>query len=278
MGRMKHRRAVQILVVCLFLPAIAAGCGVDLEAGGAEGDFDRTLAVNGPVDLSLRSGSGNVDVEPGTDNAVHVRGHVRTGVHWLGPDPVQRVRDVLAVPPIQQSGNVITIGRTDGDARYRDVGISYVITVPSGTRIESRVGSGSQSITRVDGPVEASTGSGRITIDQVRGNVKATTGSGAIYVEGATAQLEARTGSGAIHVDGSPRQPWNLRTGSGQIDVRVDNQTPFDLDAQTGSGGVVTAQPVVVSGQQSRQRLSGSVRGGGAVMRLRTGSGSIRIE
>ena len=60
--------------------------------------------------------------------------------------------------------------------------------------------------------------------------------------------------------------------------MRVVGETPFDLDARSGSGGIESAQPVSAVGASSRRRLQGTVRGGGAQVQLVAGSGGIRIQ
>ena len=61
--------------------AMAAGCGngIDISAFAQEGDrgtFERTLTVDGPVDISLRTGSGDVDIRTGTGDRVQVVGRI----------------------------------------------------------------------------------------------------------------------------------------------------------------------------------------------------------
>jgi hypothetical protein len=60
--------------------------------------------------------------------------------------------------------------------------------------------------------------------------------------------------------------------------MRVADNTPFEIDARAGSGGITSDQPVAVVGEKSRNRLQGTVRGGGARVQLETGSGGIRIQ
>jgi len=44
--------------------------------------FDKTLSVNGAVQLEVSTGSGYVHVTPGSDNQVHIVGHVRANHGW----------------------------------------------------------------------------------------------------------------------------------------------------------------------------------------------------
>jgi len=60
--------------------------------------------------------------------------------------------------------------------------------------------------------------------------------------------------------------------------VSVTGDTPFEVDASAGSGGISSAQTVNVTGERSKQRLRGTIRGGGPLVQLETGSGGIRID
>ena len=53
----------------------AGGCDVVRAQVPAEGTFERTLAVNGPVDLSVRTGSGSIQIRTGSGQSVQVIGH-----------------------------------------------------------------------------------------------------------------------------------------------------------------------------------------------------------
>ena len=67
---LSRKAATGILVaMTMCLPAAFA----------AEKSFDRTLTVNGPVTLHVSTGSGYIHVSPGSDNQVHIVGHVKSG-------------------------------------------------------------------------------------------------------------------------------------------------------------------------------------------------------
>src|SRR3984885_11615128 len=100
------KEAAGVLVaMSLCLPAAFA----------AERSFDRTLSVNGPVTLHVSTGSGYIRVSPGSDNQVHIVGHVKGNNSWFGggssEDAVARVADH---PPIDQAGNIIRVGDEHG--------------------------------------------------------------------------------------------------------------------------------------------------------------------
>ena len=97
-------------------------------------------------------------------------------------------------------------------------------------------------------------------------------------ITGARSAVRARAGSGGIHIEGRPLDAWDLEAGSGGIRMSVADNTPFELDARAGSGGVQSGQPIDTIGAVSKGRLRGRVRGGGARVDLSAGSGGIRIE
>ena len=136
-SKMSRRAAAAILVaMTMCLPAAYA----------AEKSFDRTLSVNGPVTLRVSTGSGYIRVSPGSDNQVHIVGHVKSngwGNNWFGGSSDDAVAKVAANPPIDQAGNILRIGDDHGSDWGHHVSIDYEITTPANTMLAS---SGSKTI------------------------------------------------------------------------------------------------------------------------------------
>jgi hypothetical protein len=270
----------QFAFLALCLVALSACDVVEIAAQSerARGTFERTLNVNGPVDLSVRTGSGGIQIRTGSTDRVQIVGRVSAGSSRDGMDPAERVRRVEAAPPISQNGNTIRIGGTQDDPVYRNVAISYELVVPANTRIDAHTGSGSQSIGSVDGPVRAHTGSGSIRIERTGGSLQAQTGSGDIHADSVDGDVHAQTGSGSVEVRQIAKADVSVQTGSGSVTLSLPPDAAYTLDAQTGSGGISTSQPLTVQGRIGRNHLTGTVRGGGNSVRVRTGSGSIDIR
>ena len=283
----------------LALAALSAACSVDLEADvvSATGRFERQLAVDGPVDLDVRTGSGSITIRRGDVREVQVIGNVRAHRgFWNSMSAEQRVRRIESNPPVVQTGNKIRIGDFEDRDLPRNVSISYEIVTPAETNVHSRTGSGSHNIDSLDGRVEAETGSGSIRMGRIRGPVVASTGSGSIEVTGAGGGLTARTGSGGIDASGinggvrantgsgsvsltgNPTDDWTVRTGSGSISLFLPPDAAFDLDVRTGSGSINTNHPIELRGSLSKRHLQGRVRAGGPRLDASAGSGSIRLE
>ena len=277
-------------MTAILLGLLCAGGATLLRADRAQGSFERTLTVTGPVQLQVRTGSGSIAVRKGASGSVRVLGRV-TAQSWFGQDAASRVREVEQNPPISQNGNIVTIG---SDVRkWENIGISYELTVPDETQVSAHTGSGNEEIYDVRGPVEASTGSGGIQVENIGSRVEAKTGSGNIRVSRTGGAVTASTGSGGIELS-TVNGDASAHTGSGNVTVigatgavraragsgrvRVE-KAQNDVEAQSASGGVsVDGNPK--SARWNLQSGSGSVevglpRGTPFELDAHTGSGSI---
>jgi DUF4097 and DUF4098 domain-containing protein YvlB len=272
---MKTRlRWIPATLAILVLPLALA---VAAYARAAEGSFERPLKVTGPVDLTVTTGSGNIDIKTGGTGSVHVRGLIRVNGNWQlnAEEAERRVRALESNPPIEQTGNSIRIGHIEDPALRRHVSISYELVVPVETRVTSDTGSGDQSIVGVRGPVKADTGSGNVKVSRVGDVVRAQTGSGDIQLDAIKAQVYAETGSGNIRatgVDGG----FVGTTGSG--DVRLEQTAAGPVTIETGSGN---AEISGVQGSLRAHTGSGNLTADGqpsGPWKLDAGSGNITLR
>jgi len=269
--------------------------------------------VTGSGTINIRAGSSR-QVEVTGSIIVRRRGFL--GVFKRSSDKMQELVDRFeSEPPVSFVDGRLQVGHIKDKAYKRNVTINYEIVVPVDTRVKSHTGSGAQTISGVSGPVEAGTGSGRLTLTDIGGAVAARAGSGAIRADRIAGSFEAHTGSGSVRmtqvapgdvvvttgsgsselhgvvgalnvhagsgrivVDGQQEGAWYLETGSGSVRIDLPDDAAFELDAESGSGGIVVDHPVTVQGRISKRHLRGQVRGGGVLLKIETGSGSIRIE
>lgn len=260
-------------------------------------DFDRTLSVSASPSVSVSTGAGYIHIHPGSDNQVHIVGHVHPSNSWFSGNSESRIQQIVSNPPITQSGNTITIGDKHSSELYRNVGIDYEVTLPgastiyagtgsgdidiqdAGSTLKAESGSGTVRAHGIHGPADLQTGSGNIDFQQTAaGDVRAQTGSGSIQLNGISGGLKAGTGSGNIDISGQPTSDWKLDTGSGSIQLTLGPSARYTLNASTGSGSVHTDQPIAMQGEINRHHVTGTVNGGGPAIRANTGSGDINIK
>jgi DUF4097 and DUF4098 domain-containing protein YvlB len=94
--------------------------------------------------------------------------------------------------------------------------------------------------------------------------------------------FRGETGSGDVTAEGTPSGPWEIHTGSGNVHVGLPKNAAFDADISTSSGSIDVGAPLEMTVQgrvgDSHKTIHGKVRGGGQLVRVRTGSGDIHVE
>jgi DUF4097 and DUF4098 domain-containing protein YvlB len=276
---MKHLALASAILAFAAIPALAT-----------EATFERSLTVNGRVELSVSTGSGHIHIIHGSGDRIHISGRVKS--NWGGSD--EEVKQIAANPPIEQTGNIVRIGPRQ--ETYHNITIDYDIEAPANSFLQAhsgsgeieddgvgenaKLGTGSGSIhaTGLQGGFIVNSGSGNVFAEQVSpGDVKAQTGSGSIELKGLHGSLRANTGSGNVKIAGTPTSDWKVGTGSGSVDLWADN-SGFTLDASTGSGTVHSDPEMVVQGSFDKHHITAKVHGGGPTVRIQTGSGDIKIH
>jgi Putative adhesin len=302
-----HNRAIHTLI--FILATSLAGFASVI------GTFDRSLQVNGNVDLEVLTRSGDITVRNGAGNTVSIHGTIHSGNSWFGSDRKGEAQQLQNNPPIRQTGNSIRIDYVN----INNISIDYEITVPENTTLRAHTGSGDQTIEGLKGNVELESGSGDLKLARLTGEmrfqtgsgnvrgrelsgpakVKAgsgdieieemaagdldiRTGSGNITVNGINGGFRAEAGSGDIHGKGSPANMWSVRTGSGNVTLNVPTEAAFDVDISSNSGTVTLGHPVTTTVQgrieESRKSVVGKVRGGGPTISVHTGSGDVAVD
>ncbi len=261
--------------VCALILAVVIPVTASADMG-SEGSFDRTLKVSGPVSLEVQTGSGSISLRKGTAGVVTVHARIRATAGWFsGINADEKIKRIVANPPIEQSGNVIRIGRIDDSELRNNVSISYEITSPADTRADLRTGSGSQTIEAVQGPVQVQTGSGNIRAFDIDTDGTFRSGSGNIELENIRHNVEANAGSGNIrahNIGGS------CKVGTGSGDVTLVQSGSGEVEAKAGSG---TLRLENIKGSLRASTGSGHISADGepsGTWEVRTGSGGISVR
>src|SRR5512146_1914714 len=306
--RNKHL-LLSALVAVFFLTTVAFA--------SEDGRFERTLKVTGVPQVEVSTGSGNISVHQGDNASIRVIGHIHAGHGWFtGGNVMDRVHRIEANPPIQQTGNLIHIGRIDDPELRRNISIDFEVWVPHETTLKANSGSGDVTIDNLKSMLTVSTGSGNVKVAQNDGDVRANTGSGDVILDGISGNVNGETGSGNITLamtgpgtvrlgtgsgdvtarnvkgglrihtgsgnvtaDGDVTSDWNMETGSGDVRIQLPQTARFDLAAQTGSGDLrINRQITMNGGTTDKHRMRGKVNGGGPLVELHTSSGNIELR
>lgn len=288
------------------------------DASAADDTFERSFAISEPLVLDVDTGSGSIEIRSGSGDEATINGKIKVQRGFLRGRPSnadELIQQVKENPPIEVDNGRLRIGHSlDGKLRDK-LSISYEIVVPIGAEVIAATGSGSISVSDIAAPVDVHTGSGSVSLANITGSAKARTGSGSIRAEGiggafdgksgsgsiyleqtapgdvvvstgsgssnlisVTGAVRASSGSGRIAVDGRQEGDWKLDTGSGSVRVSLPADAAFNLDAESNSGGIDIDHPLTVEGRISKKHVIGTVRGGGPLLQIDTGSGRIRVN
>jgi len=264
---------------CVFLAgALLVALPLRAGAGEAAGQFERTLKVTGPVNLTAETGAGKISVRAGSSGTVRVVGRIKVIKVWRSGSAEDAVRRIESFPPVEQSGNTIRVGQIRERDLREVVQISYEIVVPAETELRANSGLGDIVVEALRGRVDAESGAGNVRVTGVAGEIRAESGLGDIEIRGARGSLRAKTGAGSIHVEGEPSETWRLDTGLGNVNVRLPQTAKFEIYARTGLGSIDTKHPLSVQGGFASSEVRGKVRGGGPLIDISSGAGSIHID
>jgi hypothetical protein len=284
-------------------------------ASTPQGTFEKTFSVSGPVDLEVLTHSGDVTVRAGSSGSVVVRGKIYVGNHWLSGNREADVHEIEQNPPIRQEGNRIHIDYVNMRNISVDYEISVpadtTVRTKSGSgdqtiegthgNVDTQTGSGDVKLANLTGEIRLQTGSGNIRAREISGPVKGGTGSGDVEIEemssgdidlhtgsgninarGVQGGFHGETGSGDVTAEGTQSGEWEIHTGSGNVRVRLPANAAFDADISTSSGTIDVGSPIEMTVQgrvnETHRQIHGKVRGGGPLLRVRTGSGDIHIQ
>jgi Putative adhesin len=297
-----------ITLVVLFTSAM-------VFASSPQGTFEKTLQVSGPVNLEVLTQAGDVTVRAGSSGSVVIHGKIYVGNSWFGGRHDDEVHAIEQNPPIRQEGNSIHIDYVN--ARNISVDYEITVPAQTTIRTRSgsgdqiiegtqgdadvQTGSGDVKLSNLKGEIHLQTGSGDVRAHEISGSVRGGTGSGDVEIEeagpgdidlhtgsggitarGVQGSFHGEAGSGDITAEGTQTGSWQIQTGSGNVHVRLPANAAFDADISTSSGSIDVGSPIETTVQgrveESHKTIRGKVRGGGPLLRVRTGSGDIQIE
>jgi DUF4097 and DUF4098 domain-containing protein YvlB len=179
---------------------------------------------------------------------------------------------------MRTSGGSLRVETVDGDVDGKTSGGSVRMREVRGDVIASTSG-GSIDIIDVHGSLRATTSGGGIDIETVSGELYASTSGGGVQIRGAGGRVEAHSSGGPVTVRFAPgnNRGGELTTSGGGVRTELDPSVALTIDASSSGGSVDSDLPVTVQGS-IRNSLHGDLNGGGALLRMRSSGGGVRIN
>ena len=257
----------KLLLVSALLLSVAAHADV----------WNKHYAVNGEPNLYVKAGDGHVRVTSTDSKEITVR--VSTEGYRIAADEV-------TITESQDGSNVRVVVRVPRGARFcigycvRRLEIDVV--VPRHSNLDLRTDDGNISVAHVVGDFRLHTGDGHMELHNLDGSLVASSGDGHISADGRFDRLDLSSGDGRIEAEAergsTVASPWRLNSGDGSVTLRLPEDFSAELEATTGDGRVDVDFPINMErGRIRESRIRGRLNGGGGLITVHTGDGSIRI-
>jgi DUF4097 and DUF4098 domain-containing protein YvlB len=258
----------------LLLIAVALGLVAALPAQADE--WSKTYSLTGKPDLRVETSDANIRVTTWDQNTIEAK--VTTERYKIGEGGI-RIEE-------HQSGDSVEINvRYPHHAFTIDWGqhrVDINIQMPREGRVELRTGDGKIDIDGLKGEMDLHSGDGSENLEAVDGKLRASTGDGHIRASGRFDELDLKTGDGHVEVraasGSSLAAGWRLETGDGNVTLGIPADLAADVDLRTSDGHIDLDMPVTTSGKIRENEVRGKLNGGGGLVTVRTGDGSIHLE
>lgn len=304
--------AVKYSLVSLFLFAMQATSGAGFRKSD-EPYMVKKFQMSPGGSLHVETSGGSIKVSGHQGNEAIVEVYVRSG-KWSDDKLDQMVRDNYSIKITKTGNRVEAIARrTSHSWSGGNISISFEIKVPEKTGCELNTSGGSLKMEHITGKYQTlKTSGGSISIGDVHSDVDLMTSGGSIRITDFTGDLEGRTSGGSIKVEhakgnidvvtsggsiklsdlnGKVQATTSggsvsaelaeltgglyLKTSGGNIHAVIPAGLGLDLDLR---GNKVETKLMNFTGEAKRDRITGSVNGGGIPVELHTSGGSVILE
>jgi len=258
------------------LALLIVGLGIAFAPLARAEEWSKTFTITGKPDLRVETSDANIRVDTWDENKIEAR--VTTERYKIGEGGI-KIYDHQTGDSVQLEVRFPHLNFVVQVGTHR---VDIEIHMPREGRVNLRTGDGHIRLGNFKGNMELKSSDGHQDIDSVDGALRAHAGDGHIRAAGRFDALQISTGDGRIEAHalaGSTMgSSWDLHAGDGSVTLQLPANFAADVDLRTGDGHITLELPVTVEGQLGKKNIHGKLNGGGNVLTIRTGDGSIRLE
>jgi DUF4097 and DUF4098 domain-containing protein YvlB len=255
--------ALSALIVVAALPARAD-------------EWSKSYSLSGRPELRIETSDANIRVTTGDQNTIEAK--VVTTRYKIGEGGIKIDE--------RQNGNTVEIEvrypHHNLNVEWGSHRVDVTIQMPREGRVNLRTGDGKIEVAGLKGEMDLHTGDGSLNLDSVDGKLHASTGDGHIQANGRFDELDLKTGDGHVDVraasGSSMPSGWRLETGDGGVSLELPPDFAADVDLHTSDGHIDLDMPVNAEGKLRQNEIHGKLNGGGNLLTIHTGDGSIRLR
>jgi DUF4097 and DUF4098 domain-containing protein YvlB len=176
-------------------------------------------------------------------------------------------------------------GQTSGGSIHLDKCRKNIDLQTSGGSIEAKssegtmrlhTSGGSIRLTDLKGTIDAQTSGGSVNGDDIEGDLKASTSGGSVRLANVAGSIDANTSAGGVDVSITKLTgPIRLTTSAGNVRVKMPLDKGISLNL---SGNHIKIPLSNFSGDTEKDRIRGTLNGGGIPVTLSASSGSVYVN
>ncbi|MFD2935922.1 DUF4097 family beta strand repeat-containing protein [Spirosoma flavum] len=175
----------------------------------------------------------------------------------------------------QTSGGSINMDRCRKDIDLQTSGGSIEAKASSG-KMRLHTSGGSIRLTELKGNIDAQTSGGSVNGDDIEGEIKANTSGGSVRLANIAGSVDASTSAGGVDVSIVKLGEYvRLTTSAGNVRVKMPLDKGISLNL---SGNNIKIPLSNFNGDTEKDRIKGTLNGGGIPVTLSASSGSVYVN
>lgn len=238
-------------------------------------EWNKTFPITGHAELRVETSDAAIHIDAWAQKSIGVKvtsekwgfgqGGIEIHDHQVGDSVEIEVR-------LPRGVHIISVGNR------RTI---VEIHMPHQGTLRVHTGDGEIRLRDVKGELDLESGDGHVEVEGADGILRAHSGDGHIRARGRFDMLDVSTSDGRIEVEALPGSSvgrgWNLKTGDGSVTLMLPENFAADVVLHTGDGHITLDMPLTVEGGYNSSDVHGKLNGGGGVLSVDTGDGSIRL-
>jgi len=262
---MKRIHTLSLVLLAALLVALPASAD----------EWSKTYAISGKPDLHVETSDANIRVTTWDQNTIDAK-IVTTG-YKIGDGGI-RIDE-------HQNGDSVEINvrypHLEFGMGWKHRRVEIIVQMPREGRVNLSTGDGRIELSGLKGEMDLNSGDGSEVLDGVDGKLRAKTSDGHIRAHGRFDELDLKTGDGRVEATATAGSAigsgWRLETGDGSVSLDLPGDLAADVDLHTGDGHIDLEMPIATDGKVQGNHLHGKLNGGGSLLTVHTGDGSIHL-
>ena len=178
---------------------------------------------------------------------------------------------------ISSNGGSVRLENISGYTEAKSSGGNLKMFEAKGEIYVSSSGGGI-TVENVRGDVHASSSGGGVKLENINGNIDASSSGGGVTITGKAGNVKAKSSGGGVHADiYDLNKSLYLQSSGGGVSANIRNGDKLGLDLDLRAGKV-NVNLKNFSGTAEKNRVNGSMNGGGIPVYMHASGGNVNLE